>query len=617
MVPRLTSPKVTEAPATQDPQVLPMQVSPNNQPESSTAEPSILEPSRHERSQGADRDSAAGARPFRSDKKVVAADVARNLVLLEIVQQARLTTTATGAFIAFARGHKIVSPATSGANAAEFVNGLNRHRRMVDACLSNGTVQICKDSETSEDLNAGACRYLGARSVVILPILDQAERALGVFGAFSPQADGFSNANIVALQSLSRRIADALAQLERNISGSARDGITALSEAGESSAVTPILRSARSPFVAFKSPAVLGIGILAVVLVLGWTVSRALSRRTAATAASAPAATIPQPAPAEATSSASQPDSSMPAQSSPPAQTAASMQPAPEHASPGSVSANSTAAPAKSPLAVAAAKPSATIAPTIANQIATKPNPTKPATAKPKPSAQAAARAGSGVPDLEIENALDDASSGQVPSGPVPTAPAGTFRSPGQPRNTPVPGSIPPSSIAPSSVPSRTTAANTGTSTPYNSTPAAPPHEAVRITRDPGPAATASPSPGASSPGAPALSVPALGASAANAPTRPGGPVMIPEATALERVVEKVKPDYPEEAMALNVQGAVVVDVVVGKTGLVENASPVDGDARLLASAVKAARKWQFAPLLRDNHFVSFETHLTLHFALP
>src|ERR1700685_3332286 len=458
MVPRLTSPKVTEAPATQDPQVLPMQVSPNNQPESSTAEPSILEPSRHERSQGADRDSAAGARPFRSDKKVVAADVARNLVLLGIVQQARLTTTATGAFIAFARGHKIVSPATSGANAAEFVNGLNRHRRMVDACLSNGTVQICKDSETSEDLNAGACRYLGARSVVILPILDQAERALGVFGAFSPQADGFSNANIVALQSLSRRIADALTQLERNISGSARDGITALSEAGASSAVAPILRSARSPFAAFKSPAVLGIGILAVVLVLGWTVSRALSRRTAATAASAPAATIPQPAaagapasaraatiphpaPAEATSSASQPDSSMPAQSSPPAQTAASTQPAPEHASPGSVSANSTAAPAKSPLAVAAAKPSATIAPTIANQIATKPNPTKPATAKTKPSAQAAARAGSGVPDLEIENALDDASSGQVPSGPVPTAPAGTFRSPGPPRNTPVPGS--------------------------------------------------------------------------------------------------------------------------------------------------------------------------------
>jgi TonB family protein len=92
---------------------------------------------------------------------------------------------------------------------------------------------------------------------------------------------------------------------------------------------------------------------------------------------------------------------------------------------------------------------------------------------------------------------------------------------------------------------------------------------------------------------------------------------MIPEATALARVVQKVKPDYPEDAMALNVQGAVIVDVVVDRTGLVENATGVDGDARLLAAAVKAARKWQFAPLLRDNHFVSFETHLTLHFAIP
>jgi TonB family protein len=614
MVPRLTTPKVTEAPATQDAQVLPTSELQSGIPEPGIPEPSAPQPSTHERPPGAARDGAAGARHFRSEnaRKVVAADVARDLVLQEIVQQARLTTTATGAFIAFARGHKIVSQATSGANAAEFVNGLNRHRRMVDVCLGSGTVQICKDSETSEDLNASACRYLGARSVVILPILDEAEKALGVFGAFSPQADGFSNANIVALQSLSRRIADAIAQLEKNISGSMRDGAAAFrDEPGEFAAEAPTLQSSRNPFAAFKSPAVLGVGILAVVLVLGWTVSRVISHRTAAAAANTPAATIPQATPAEAQPNASRTDSAVTDQSASPAQMESSAQPAPEKASSGATSGNATAASAKAPpVAVAVAKPSATIAPTSAAPRATKPKPPKAATAKPKPSAQAAARPGGGVPDLEIENALDDASSGQVPSGPIPSAPAGTIRSPGQPRNVPVPGSIPPSSIAPSSAPSRTTAANIGAPpTPYNSAPATSPHEAVRITRDPGPANAAAP--------APAPTAPVPSASPPNAPARPGGPVMIPEATALERVVEKVKPDYPEEAMALNVQGAVVVDVVVGKTGLVENATPVDGDARLLASAVKAARKWQFAPLLRDNHFVSFETHLTLHFAIP
>lgn len=587
MVPRLTSAKVTEAPAAQEPQVLPGQVLPGNEPESGTPEP-------------------AGARPFRSEK-VIAADIARDLVLQEIVQQARLTTTATGAFIAFARGHKIVSQATSGANAAEFVNGLNRHRKMIDACLGSGTVQICRDSETSEDLNASACRYLGARSVVILPILDEAEKTLGVFGAFSPQADGFSNANIVALQSLSRRIADAMAQLEKSISGSARDAAAALrSEPRALSAGAPVLRSSRRTFAAFSNPAVWGVGILALVLLLAWTVSRAISRRTAATAASTPAATIPQAKPGEAQPTASQPNSSTAAQTVTPAQTASSALPAPVHASTGAVSGKATAAPAKNPVAAAAAKPSATIAPTAVAGIATKPTPTKPTTAKPKPSAQAAAHPGTAVPDLEIENALDDASSGQAPA-----APAGAIRGPSQPRNLPVPGTIPPSSMAPPSTPSRTTAANIGAPpTPYSSGATNSPHEAVRISRDPGPVSAAAPAPPPASTAVPSAGSP-------NAPARPGGPVMIPEATALERVVEKVKPDYPEDAMALNVQGAVVVDVVVGKTGLVENASPVDGDARLLASAVKAARKWQFAPLLRDNHFVSFETHLTLHFALP
>ena len=101
MVPRLTTPKVTEAPATQDAQVLPTSELQSGIPEPGILEPSAPQPSTHERAPGVARDGAAGARHFRSENtKVVAADVARDLVLQEIVQQARLTTSATGAFIA-------------------------------------------------------------------------------------------------------------------------------------------------------------------------------------------------------------------------------------------------------------------------------------------------------------------------------------------------------------------------------------------------------------------------------------------------------------------------------------------------------------------------------------
>lgn len=136
---------------------------------------------------------------------------------------------------------------------------------------------------------------------------------------------------------------------------------------------------------------------------------------------------------------------------------------------------------------------------------------------------------------------------------------------------------------------------------PTNMASVAPPREAIEITRAPDP-------PGANAPPQPSTSAP--NANAANA--TPNGPVVIPEKTALLRVVDRVKPDYPEDAMAQNVQGAVVVDVVVSKDGEVESVKPVTGDPRLVGSAAKAVSKWHFAPLLRNGHFVTFETHITL-----
>src|SRR3984893_7262102 len=165
---------------------------------------------RHQgRSPRATGDSAIGPQDRGSQQKVVAADRALDWVLQEIVQHARLATSATGAFIGLVRANKIVCQALSGSNTSEFVAYLNRDRRMVDSCLRPSSLQRCRDSEASEELDGRACRYLGARSVVLVPIPDETEEKLGIFGVLSPQVDAFSNANIAALQSLSRRIADA------------------------------------------------------------------------------------------------------------------------------------------------------------------------------------------------------------------------------------------------------------------------------------------------------------------------------------------------------------------------------------------------------------------------
>jgi TonB family protein len=93
--------------------------------------------------------------------------------------------------------------------------------------------------------------------------------------------------------------------------------------------------------------------------------------------------------------------------------------------------------------------------------------------------------------------------------------------------------------------------------------------------------------------------------------------VLIAEAVALDHVVERVKPDYPEDAKAQHVQGTVVLDVVVGRDGQVETVSLVEGNTRFLVSAAEAVGRWRFAPLIRDGRFVRFKSHITVYFGLP
>src|SRR6202011_184102 len=83
------------------------------------------------------------------------------------------------------------------------------------SCIRAAALQRCHDPEPSEELDTNVCRYLGARSVVIITIFDETNEEVGIFGVFSSQVDSFSRAHIIALQDLTRRIADPMAQADR------------------------------------------------------------------------------------------------------------------------------------------------------------------------------------------------------------------------------------------------------------------------------------------------------------------------------------------------------------------------------------------------------------------
>jgi len=83
-------------------------------------------------------------------------------------------------------------------------------------------------------------------------------------------------------------------------------------------------------------------------------------------------------------------------------------------------------------------------------------------------------------------------------------------------------------------------------------------------------------------------------------------------------IVQKVAPNYPEEAKKDKIQGIVVLDLVVELDGKVSNIRALqDPDSRLTAAAIEAVRQWQFLPARnKDGKPVRVLTTLTITFAL-
>jgi TonB family protein len=92
--------------------------------------------------------------------------------------------------------------------------------------------------------------------------------------------------------------------------------------------------------------------------------------------------------------------------------------------------------------------------------------------------------------------------------------------------------------------------------------------------------------------------------------------VLTPEA-ASRYVAYRVQPDYPELARKQHIQGAVLLKVLVGKDGGVQQVQSLSGDPKLAAAAADAVVQWKFKPLLRFDQPVEFKTQITVDFKLP
>jgi TonB family protein len=144
-------------------------------------------------------------------------DLALDLVLNQIAEQACLATGATGAAIALVRAGEMVCRATTGRNAPDLGVRLDNAGFSAE-CLRVGTLQRCDDTETDPRVDAMACRLLGVRSILVIPLWYWGE-FMGIFEIFAPRPNAFGERDEQTLQALAYRVVRQAKQATGTIAG--------------------------------------------------------------------------------------------------------------------------------------------------------------------------------------------------------------------------------------------------------------------------------------------------------------------------------------------------------------------------------------------------------------
>ena len=89
-------------------------------------------------------------------------------------------------------------------------------------------------------------------------------------------------------------------------------------------------------------------------------------------------------------------------------------------------------------------------------------------------------------------------------------------------------------------------------------------------------------------------------------------PVAVPEATERQMLTEQPPVAYP--ASAKGQQGTVILQVLVGRNGTVQDAMFVQGSLAFARAAIDGVKLWKFKPYIMNGRPVSVQTPMTLSF---
>jgi TonB family protein len=97
-----------------------------------------------------------------------------------------------------------------------------------------------------------------------------------------------------------------------------------------------------------------------------------------------------------------------------------------------------------------------------------------------------------------------------------------------------------------------------------------------------------------------------------NAPMK----VRVATGVATGLLIKKVTPIYPPEAKYAHIQGTVVLQALINKSGDIADLEAISGPIELVVPAVNAVRKWKYRPYVLNGNPVAVETQIVVNYEL-
>lgn len=97
---------------------------------------------------------------------------------------------------------------------------------------------------------------------------------------------------------------------------------------------------------------------------------------------------------------------------------------------------------------------------------------------------------------------------------------------------------------------------------------------------------------------------------------KPSGPLRVSSGIAKGHILAPIQPVYPAIAKNARIQGTVVIEAIISRQGLIEQAHVISGQPILAQAALKALPQARYRPFTLNGDSVDVETTINFNFVL-